>query len=148
MAESLLQQAPIQPENAADTAGTRRTWSRLLWPLLIAGLIFVASSRARVAGPGLTAIDDKFAHFAVYGLLATLVCRVGGGGRAALVAVVVTSAFGASDEWHQSYVPGRMADFGDWVADTLGALLAVGLYARWRWYRELLERPVRWSKVK
>jgi VanZ family protein len=148
MAESLLQQAPIKPEDATMMVGTREWWIRLLWPLLIAGLIFAASSRARVAGPGLTSVDDKFAHFAVYGLLATLVCRLGRGWRAALVALVVTSAFGASDEWHQSFVPGRMADFGDWVADTLGALLAVGLYARWKWYRELLERPLQWPRAK
>jgi hypothetical protein len=30
----------------------------------------------------------------------------------------------------------------DWVADTLGAALAVTLYARWGWYRRWLEMPV------
>jgi VanZ family protein len=55
---------------------------------------------------------------------------------------LVVSAFGASDEWHQSFVPGRFTDFWDWLADTLGAAIAVGLYTRWTSYRELLERPV------
>ena len=31
------------------------------------------------------------------------------------------SLFGASDEFHQSFVPGRDTDVFDWVADTLGA---------------------------
>jgi VanZ family protein len=114
----------------------------LLWPVAIAGLIFLASSRSYVPSPGLTKIDDKFAHFAVYGLLGTLVCRLGRGWRAAFYAFLVVSAFGASDEWHQSFVPGRFTDFGDWLADTLGAAVAVALYAGWTWYRQLLERPV------
>jgi VanZ family protein len=43
---------------------------------------------------------------------------------AVLAAAVIASAFGATDEVHQSFVPGRNADVADWVADTLGA--AVG----------------------
>ena len=40
-----------------------------VWALAIAGLIFLASSRSTVVSTGVTKIDDKFAHFAVYGLL-------------------------------------------------------------------------------
>jgi len=35
--------------------------------------------------------------------------------------------YGATDEIHQSFVPGRDAEFGDVAADTLGALLGGGL---------------------
>lgn len=35
------------------------------------------------------------------------------------------SLYGLSDEWHQSFVPDREADFLDWVADTLGASIAL-----------------------
>ena len=112
------------------------------WAVAIAALIFLASSRSYVPSPGLTKVDDKIAHFAIYGLLGTLVCRVGRGWRAAIWALLVVSAFGASDEWHQSFVPGRFTDFGDWLADTLGAAIAVGLYTGWTWYRQLLERPI------
>lgn len=115
----------------------------VFWPLLIAGLIFVASSRSHVVAPGITRIDDKIVHFAVYGLLATLVSRAGRGGwRWALWSLVLVSVYGASDEWHQSFVPGRMCEFADWVADTFGAALAIGLYAGWPWYRRLLEAPL------
>jgi VanZ family protein len=114
----------------------------LFWPLAIAALIFFASSRSHVASPGFTQVDDKFAHFAVYGLLATLVCRLGEGRQVAFWTLLAVSAYGASDEWHQSFVPGRSTDVRDWIADTVGAAIAIGLYMRWTWYRRLLEMPL------
>jgi VanZ family protein len=114
--------------------------SQLIWPLLLAGVIFAASSRSAVAGMGFNG-SDKVAHFSVYGLLGTLVCRaLRPDWRGALLALAAVSFFGATDEWHQSFVPGRDADLMDWLADTSGAALAVGLYFFWRPYRELLER--------
>jgi len=118
---------------------------RAFWAFVVAGVIFLASSRSHIAAPH-SPFDflrvDKIGHFAVYGLLATLLCRLGRGWRAAFWAVVATSAYGLSDEWHQSFVPGRGVEVADWVADTLGGALAVGLYAGWRPYREWLERPL------
>jgi len=35
------------------------------------------------------------------------------------------SLYGLSDEWHQYYTPDREADILDWLADTLGACLAL-----------------------
>lgn len=113
----------------------------VVWPLAIAGLIFLASSRERVAGVDIS-MSDKVVHFCVYGLLATLVCRLGRGWRGAAIALVAASLYGASDEWHQSMVPGRAAELADWVADTLGAATAVALYTGWAAYRNLLERPL------
>lgn len=104
-------------------------------------LVVTASGRSRVAGPEVTHFD-KVAHFCVYGLIASLVCRMRPGWRWALCALAITSFFGFTDEWRQSYTPGRDADVGDWIADTLGAAVAVSLYAGWRWYRELLEFPL------
>jgi hypothetical protein len=57
----------------------------------------------------------------------------------AWLAVLIVSAFGVTDEWHQSFVPGRDCDVFDWLADTAGAALAVTLYVKWAWYRRLLE---------
>lgn len=45
----------------------------------------------------------------------------------ALVSVAYCSLYGISDEWHQSFVPGREPGVGDWLADTLGAALAAAL---------------------
>lgn len=55
--------------------------------------------------------------------------------RVILPLVIVTvSLYGASDEWHQQFTPGRSAkDVGDWLADTLGATLgALFAYVRFR----------------
>jgi VanZ family protein len=117
----------------------RRGW---LWPLAIALLIIVASSRSTVAGPPILHFD-KVVHFSIYGLLATLVCRQGRGWQAAGWSLLAVSAFGASDEWHQYFVPGRTCEWGDWIADTAGAALAVALYVGWDRYRQWLEQPVR-----
>jgi VanZ family protein len=46
-------------------------------------------------------------------------------------------AFGALDEVHQGFVPGRSQDAMDWVADAAGAALAVVLWP-------LLVRAGRW----
>lgn len=113
---------------------------KVVWPLLLGAVVIAASSRPVVAGLGFQG-GDKVAHFSVYGLLGTLLCRaLAPGWRGAAFALVLASLFGASDEWHQSFVPGREADVLDWLADTSGAALAVGLYSLWRPYRELLER--------
>jgi VanZ family protein len=122
----------------ADQAFARKAF----WAFATAALIFYASSRSHVAAPGFTRIDDKFGHFGVYGLLGTLVCRLTHGWRGALVSLVIVSAYGATDEWHQSFVPGRAMDVQDWIADTIGAAIAVVLYTGWSRYRRWLETPV------
>jgi len=46
-------------------------------------------------------------------------------------AVAITTAYGCSDEWHQSFVPGRDADLRDVWADAVGAV--AGAAACWAW---------------
>jgi len=117
-------------------------WRRAGWAFFVAALIFYASSRSHVAAPGITRIDDKFGHFGIYGLLGTLVCRVVPGRWGGWWALIIVSAYGASDEWHQSFVPGRSTELEDWIADTIGAALGIGLYAGWSRYRRWLEKPL------
>jgi len=115
------------------------------WPAVVAVAIFVASSRSQVAAPPVPGFD-KIAHFEVYGLFATLLCRVGRGWRSAGWALLAASAFGVTDEWHQSFVPGRSVEVADWAADTAGAALAVTLYSGSVTYRRLLETPLGWRR--
>ncbi|MSU51919.1 MAG: VanZ family protein [Opitutaceae bacterium] len=102
-------------------------------------MIVVASGRSEVVSSDIVGFD-KVAHCLVFGLLATLVVRNGFLPKYAWLAVALVSLFGATDEWHQSFTPGRSVEIADWVADTLGA--AVALYARWGWYRVRLEAPL------
>lgn len=90
------------------------------------GLIFAASSRSDLDPlPG--NVLDKIVHFGVYAVLGALVVRALAGGRLAPewrhvgLAVLVSTLYGASDEWHQGFVPGRTPDLMDVAADALGA---------------------------
>ena len=48
--------------------------------------------------------------------------------RVALPVVLVGTIVGGLDEWHQSFVPGRMGlDAGDWLADIAGSLAGAWL---------------------
>ncbi len=127
--------APATPKSPSPSG-----W-RWAYPLALAGMIVVASGQSHVAGPqGLSL--DKVAHFTIFGLLATLVARCPGV-RRFRYAILAVSLFGITDEFRQSFTPGRSVEFADWVADTTGALTAVSLYVFWPRYRRLLETPLR-----
>jgi VanZ family protein len=107
----------------------------MLWgPVLVyMGLIFHFSSESQPL-PALTSLVwDKALHLTEYAGLGLLLCRalrgegVGWLG-AATAALLLASAYGAGDEWHQSFVPLRDADVRDWVADTLGGTVGSGVY--------------------
>ena len=58
--------------------------------------------------------------------------------RAAAGAWAIASAYGASDEWHQSFVPGRKPGVDDWLFDTHSGGLAIYAWQRlWRSQRRL-----------
>jgi len=115
---------------------------RWIGPVMLALAISGVSSQSRVPGPEIPHFD-KLAHFAVFGLLATLLHRAGAPHWKSWVSVLVVSAYGAIDEWHQYFVPGRSTELADWIMDTLGAALAVALYVHWAWYRRWLEFPLK-----
>ncbi|RMG21415.1 MAG: hypothetical protein D6729_00770 [Deltaproteobacteria bacterium] len=97
--------------------------------------LFLSSERPGAALGALPAGSDKVLHFLAYGILAALWMRalwpvaLGTAAGGALAAVCVAVAFGALDEWHQSFVPARSADVLDLVADAAGA--AAGAFAWW-----------------
>src|SRR5882672_9766550 len=96
-----------------------------LWlpPVVTMLLIFHLSSESSPLPELTTRVWDKLLHAIEYGTLALLFCRafIGEGyGRAAAIgmALVFTSAYAASDEWHQMFVPSRCSDLYDWIADS------------------------------
>ena len=135
---------PAGPARAVIPAGpapARPAWQRhaLRWgpAVLWAATIFGLSSISSLPPPpgGLT---DKHAHFGAYGLLAALLvwgltdrspARTTWATAAA--AVVLAALYGASDEWHQSFVPGRQVSALDLAADALGAAIAAGALRAW-----------------
>jgi len=94
--------------------------------VLWAGAIFAFSSIPSL-GTGLGVWDlvlRKLAHAAEFGLLAVLVYRASGSLPAAFVG---TSAYAATDEVHQLFVRGRSGSPLDWLVDTAGIAIALGL---------------------
>ena len=109
-----------------------------LWGPVVAymALIFVISAQPQPPLP--SQLSDKQGHSIGYMGLAVTVSRAVAGGLArgaslpaAAAAWAIASAYGATDEWHQSFVPGRSSDVHDWYADTAGAL--GGAAACWAW---------------
>ena len=48
-----------------------------------------------------------------------------------LFASIFSAAYGASDEWHQAFVPGRYLDWRDWLVDIGGGTLGGVVYGGW-----------------
>jgi VanZ family protein len=99
-------------------------------------LIFVLSSQSQPL-PALTErVWDKALHLTGYAVLGVLLCRALRAeglmpSTAFVAAVLLVSAYGASDEWHQSFVPLRDADVRDWVADSIGAAIGAWVHIAW-----------------
>jgi hypothetical protein len=82
---------------------------------------------------------DKLAHSVYFATLAVLLW-FGTGGRWPVLLVVVVSAIGGLDELHQSTLPGRVADFYDYLTDTVAAGLVITLLEKNKAVLEELQR--------
>lgn len=100
-------------------------------------MVAVLTVPAQAAIPLVSGIWDKLIHFLAYGLFGVLCLRAFHGGMnrlrwySSVLAMTLTIGFGFIDEWHQSMVPGRYSSLPDWIADALGALGAVAIFALW-----------------
>ena len=76
---------------------------------------------------------DKVVHGGLYSILGLSLAwgraRTGFAGSTVLL-LIIGAGYGALDEWHQSFVPGRDANLGDWMADVVGVMLGLMLFAR------------------
>ncbi len=112
----------------------RRSILTLWGPFLGAlAVVFWLSSRSDV--PGARYIWDKLLHTIGYAGLGVLALRAFHGGferprwTATCYAGLTVILWGISDEFHQSFVPGRDATAWDVVADAVGFAVAVGIFA-------------------
>lgn len=104
--------------------------------------IFIVSSMPDPPAPG--GVPDVSLHEAAYFGLTLLLIRALAGGRwdgvtlASLAAAwTIAVAYGASDEWHQAFVPMRHAELRDLAADAIGALAAAVAVGAWSIIRRL-----------
>ncbi len=115
----------------STSLGSSEHTSRIIEPLirwLAPGISSAAVDRVHL-------LIRKTGHLTEYAILALLVLRAAGislrrrhlegGCRAAGIALLVAAAYAASDEFHQSFVPGRTASVYDVLIDTSGAFVAL-----------------------
>lgn len=107
---------------------------------VVAGYMAAVFFASGGPGPALPPVAhaDKLLHAAAYGVLAGLAAWALAHGRlrevsgsVALLAWAIAAAYGASDELHQFFVPGRQSDWRDLAADAAGAAAVAG--ALWAW---------------
>lgn len=110
------------------------------WGPLALYMAFIFWMSSRPAPEAFSGTPDYLLHGAGYFLLGALTIRAVGRGLASprrpavlVWGFVIAALYGASDEWHQSFVVSRDASFRDLLADSAGALLAaVAVGALWR----------------
>lgn len=118
---------------------------RMVPMLFVMGTIFLLSHQR---GDQLDVVElpflDKFAHFTVYAVLAATVIFAFSAELkkrrptlTTVLVVLICTAYGISDEFHQSFIPGRYASAGDVLADMIGAA-SIALY--WL-YRKMVKDP-------
>lgn len=111
-----------------------RWWPPLLWMAVIFTLS-AQPSLPRLAPSEWERLVTTAAHGGEYLVLGWLLARgfrgprPALGGRLAIAAWAVAAFYGAGDELHQAFVPGRTPDAFDLLADAAGAALGVGLAA-------------------
>lgn len=115
------------------------TFPPLVWRTLLflwMATIFVLSAQSSLPTQDLFAGQDKLAHFLAYGLLGVLLSRslrpmkVETWQRIILI-TALTTLYGISDEYHQSFVPGRDVSTLDVLADGMGGFLAAQVLYWW-----------------
>jgi len=77
---------------------------------------------------------DKVHHLIAYAVLGALVIFALRRAhnlplpKAFVLAIIIASAYGVTDEFHQRFAPNRTCDVWDWTADTLGAGIAATVF--------------------
>jgi VanZ family protein len=128
--------------SSSNDRSFRRTRAAGRWLAAFAwyGVIFAASSR-----PDLRVSDDdaldfvlrKLAHMAVFAVLAVLVTfaldqRRPWRARSIATGWLLTTALAVSDEWHQTFVHGRVGHASDVLIDAAGAAAGLAIAMRVR----------------
>ncbi len=117
----------------------KQKWLRWFMVIIFCSLIYLATasthytadSTGQLFGP-LNIIIRKATHVTVFGLLAGLVRWALDGRRWAWFwAWSFATLGGASDEWHQYYVPDRGASMADVLLNSVGAFVALLLLHLW-----------------
>src|SRR5512136_10385 len=103
------------------------------------GVIFIGSSIGKVPQVGDETLDGlvhRAAHLLEFAVLGALVLRATSNGRPVskreiVITLIVTGLYGASDEFHQRFTPGRSSEGIAVLFDVAGGALGVWVWQRW-----------------
>lgn len=128
--------------------GWRHRWTRV-WRFCLApwgsvlsycALIFVLSAQSDLHVPQSIPATDKLAHLCLYAGLGWVWARAVKAQwpswtplRILLLTLFFAVGYGATDELHQAFVPGRFSDLHDVWADGLGGAVGGQCYLLWAW---------------
>lgn len=111
----------MSAKSGADLSGGEGLVSRIkLW---------LASAAVPIFGPGVDVVSPAahFVEYTIFGALIFAALRWSFPGqrslRLAVIAIIIASLYGVTDEFHQYFVPDRACDPVDWLVDTCGATL-------------------------
>jgi VanZ family protein len=121
-------------------------------PVAWALLIFLVSSYPTVKTSEIHWRDfivKKSAHVIEYGIFAALIYRAlrSSGAKkanAGIYAIFIALLYGMTDEFHQSYTPGREPRVRDVVFDTIGAIASI--YSIWNLLPKAPARLKAWAR--
>lgn len=117
---------------------TVKTMLRMVPMVITMGTIFFLSHQTgdQLSLPAIPGID-KLGHMVIYGILAGTILFAFSENqkctrpRSVMVfTVLFCTLYGITDEFHQSFIPGRFVSVYDVIADATGAIVACAL-----WYR-------------
>ncbi len=123
-----------------------RKFLRFWFPVILySGIIFYASSLPYVQSSFEIVHLDKAVHILEYLLFGFLLARafcyqwswLDGAGKVSSwvrtwgIVALGSLLYGLSDEYHQSFVPGRESALSDVIADVIGGLLGAYIYSLW-----------------
>lgn len=109
----------------------------LTLPIIILSVaIFVASSfPVPEIALSIVNLSDLLLHFAAYFIYGVFLAvavetnmRFSSNGKKIAAIAIIGALYGLSDEFHQSFVAGRTADWLDWLADCGGIAVSLAFY--------------------
>ncbi|MGA7616575.1 MAG: VanZ family protein [Thermoanaerobaculia bacterium] len=126
----MISELALRPFRGRLTTYAIEPWVRAIPATLYLGLIYFVSA---TPGPDLpNVVDDRVAHFTEYSILGVLLLlfatafSIRGSHFPRFAAVwLFALAWAVSDEFHQSFVPGRDVEVKDVVFDMLGLSFAL-----------------------
>lgn len=132
---------PDPPNSHAQPRGPHVFWLWMPVAVYMAGIFFVSSLSEPPVPP---TVSDVSLHGASYFGLTLLLIRALARNRwsgvtvaTLAVAWTIAVAYGATDEWHQSFVPNRHPEFRDVVSNAIGAFAAAVVVGAWGIIRRL-----------